>query len=35
MIGCLQTPVHKQPVIELYFELENELKFYNREGRLN
>ena len=28
MIGCLQTSVRKQQ-IELYFESENELKFYN------
>ena len=29
MIGCLRTRVRKQPIIELYFEFENELKFYN------
>ena len=29
MIGCLRTCVYKQPIIELYFESENELKFYN------
>ena len=29
MIGCLRTRVHKQPIIALYFESENELKFYN------
>ena len=29
MIGCLQTRVRKQPIIVLYFESENELKFYN------
>ena len=29
MIGCLQTRVRMQPIIALYFELENELKFYN------
>ena len=29
MIGCLQTCVRKQPIIRLYFELENELKIYN------
>ena len=28
MIGCLWTCVHKQPIITLYFEFENELKFY-------
>ena len=27
MIGCLQTRVHKQPIIPLYFEFENKLKF--------
>ena len=32
MIGCLQTRVCKQPIIELYFELENELRFYNLEA---
>ena len=32
MIGCLRTPVHKQPIIALYFESENELKFYNLEA---
>ena len=31
MIGCLRTRVHKQPIIALYFESENELKFYNLE----
>ena len=31
MIGCLQTRVRKQPIIVLYFEIENELKFYNPE----
>ena len=31
MIGCLRTRVRKQPIIALYFELENELKFYNLE----
>ena len=29
MIGCLRTHVRKQPIIVLYFEFENELKFYN------
>ena len=29
MIGCLRTRVRKQPIIALYFESENELKFYN------
>ena len=33
MIGCLQTRVRKQPIIALYFEFENELKFYNFEAR--
>ena len=33
MIGCLWTRVRKQPIIELYFESENELKFYNLEAR--
>ena len=33
MIGCLRTPVRKQPIISLYFEFENELKFYNLEAR--
>ena len=33
MIGCLWTCVHKQPIIALYFESENELKFYNLEAR--
>ena len=32
MIGCLQTRVRKQPIIALYFEFENELKFYNLEA---
>ena len=27
MIGCLRTRVRKQPIIGLYFEFENELKF--------
>ena len=33
MIGCLRTWVHKQPIIALYFESENVLKFYNLEAR--
>ena len=33
MIGCLWTRVHKQPIIALYFESENELMFYNLEAR--
>ena len=33
MIGCLWTRVRKQPIIALYFESENELKFYNLEAR--
>ena len=33
MIGCLQTLVRKQPIIALYFESENELKFYSLEAR--
>ena len=32
MIGCLWTHVHKQPIIELYFESEIVLKFYNLEA---
>ena len=32
MIGCLRTHVRKQPIIALYFESENELKFYNIEA---
>ena len=35
MIGCLRTRVRKQPIIALYFESENELKFYNLEARLS
>ena len=35
MIGCLRTRVRKQPIIALYFEFENELKFYNLEARSN
>ena len=34
MIGCLRTRVHKQPIIALYFDSENELKFYNLEALL-
>ena len=34
MIGCLWTHVHKQPIIALYFEFENVLKFYNIEASL-
>ena len=33
MIGCLRTHVRKQPMIALYFEPENELKFYNLKAR--
>ena len=33
MIGCFRTRVSKQPIIALYFESENELKFYNLEAR--
>ena len=33
MIGCLRTRVRKQPIIELYFESEPVLKFYNLEAR--
>ena len=33
MIGCLRTRVRNQPIIALYFELENELKLYNLEAR--
>ena len=32
MIGCLRTRDRKQPIIALYFEFENELKFYNLEA---
>ena len=35
MIGCLRIRVRKQPIIALYFESENELKFYNLEAILN
>ena len=34
MIGCLQVHVRKQPIIALYFEFENEFKFYNLEAWL-
>ena len=34
MIGCLRTRVHNQPIIALYFESENVLKFYNFEACL-
>ena len=34
-VGCLQTCVRKQPIIALYFEFENELKFYNLEASLH
>ena len=30
---CLRTRVRKQPIIALYFESENVLKFYNLEAR--
>ena len=33
MIGCLRRRVRKQPIIGLYFEFENELKFYKLEAR--
>ena len=33
MIGCMQTWVRKKPITALYFESENELKFYNLEAR--
>ena len=29
MTGCLRARVRKQPIIALYFELKNELEFYN------
>ena len=32
MIGRLRTRVHKQPITALYFESENEIKFYNLEA---
>ena len=34
MIGYLRTFVRKQQIIALYFESENELKFYNLEAWL-
>ena len=33
MIGCFWTRVRKQPIIPLYFESANQLKFYNLEAR--
>ena len=33
MIGRLQTRVSNHPIIALYFEFENELKFYNFDAR--
>ena len=33
MIGCLRTRVRKRPIIALYFEFEDELKFHNLEAR--
>ena len=33
MIGCLWTRVRKQPIIALYIESVNVLKFYNLEAR--
>ena len=33
MIGCLGTRVRKEPIIVLYFELENELELYNLGAR--
>ena len=35
MIGCLRTRVHKQQIIALYVEFENELKFYTLEPSFN
>ena len=35
MIDCLRTRVRKQPIIVLYFEIDNELKFYNLKPRSN
>ena len=32
MIGCLRARVRKQPIIALYFESENVLRFYNLES---
>ena len=34
MIGCLRTRVRKQPIIVLYFEFKNELKFYKPGGQV-
>ena len=34
MIGYLWTCVRKQSIIGIYFEFENELKFYNLEASL-
>ena len=34
MIGCLRTRVRKQPIIALYFEFENRLKFYYLEATI-
>ena len=34
MIGCMRTHVRKQPIVALYFESENEVKFYNLEAWL-
>ena len=33
MIGCMRTRVRKQPIIALYFESENDIKFYNLKTR--
>ena len=33
MIGWLRTRIRNQPIIALYFEFENELKFYNLEAK--
>ena len=33
MIGCLRTRVRKQPIIAIYFESEDELKFYNLKAK--
>ena len=33
MIGCVRTRVRKQPIIALYYESENELKFNNLEAK--
>ena len=33
MIGCWRTRVREQPIIAIYFESENELKFYNLEAK--